>query len=159
MQFDHLTITLLILRSDAPQLNEEAAAALLDAHVAHIADLHEAGYLVASGPLLDARFRGLSVFTVEPEHARALKEQDPVVRDGLFSRPLPSVDGRSRGRLIIPAAFSLRPAPPDLATGLLAEAMAPHRLGRNENSLRRAKASYCQQSDALSSSRQSGLLT
>lgn len=85
MQFDHLTITWLILRPDAPQLSEEAAAALQDAHMAHIADLHEAGYLVASGPLLDTRFRGLSVFTVGPEHARALMEQDPAVRAGRFS--------------------------------------------------------------------------
>jgi uncharacterized protein YciI len=85
MQFDRLTITLLILRSDASQLSEEAAAALQDAHVAHIADLHEAGYLVASGPLLEARFRGLSVFTIGPEQTRALTEQDPAVRAGRFS--------------------------------------------------------------------------
>jgi uncharacterized protein YciI len=85
LQFDHLTITLLILRSDAPQLSEEAAAALQNAHVAHIADLHEAGYLVASGPLPDARFRGLSVFTIGPEQTRALMEQDPAVCAGRFS--------------------------------------------------------------------------
>jgi uncharacterized protein len=86
MQFDRYTIALLILRPDAPQLDEAAAAALQDAHMAHLADLHEAGYLVTAGPLLgDDRFRGLSILTVGPEQARALKEQDPAVRAGRFS--------------------------------------------------------------------------
>lgn len=86
MQFDRFTIALLILRPDAPQLDEAAAAALQDAHMAHLAYLHEAGYLVAAGPLLgDDRFRGLSILTVGPEQARALKEQDPAVRAGRFS--------------------------------------------------------------------------
>jgi uncharacterized protein len=85
MQFDRFTIALLILRPDAPQLDEEAAAVLQDAHMAHLADLHEAGYLVAAGPLLgDDRFRGLSILNVGPEQARALKEEDPAVRAGRF---------------------------------------------------------------------------
>ncbi len=88
MQFDQFTIALLILRPDAPVLDEPAAAALQDAHMAHLADLHEAGYLVAAGPLLgpsDREFRGLSILNVDPERARALKEQDPAVRAGRFS--------------------------------------------------------------------------
>jgi uncharacterized protein YciI len=88
MQFDQLTIALLVLRPDAPQLDDAAAAALQDAHMAHLADLHEAGYLVAAGPLLgpqDREFRGLSILKVDPERARALKEQDPAVRAGRFS--------------------------------------------------------------------------
>ena len=85
MQFDHLTISLLILRSDAPELDEEAAAALQDAHLAHLADLHEAGHLLAAGPLDDERFRGLSILNVEPDRARELKEQDPAVKVGRFS--------------------------------------------------------------------------
>lgn len=88
MKFDHFSVTLLILRPDAPQLDEKAAGALQDAHMAHLADLHEAGDLLASGPLSgdpDERFRGLSILRVEPERARALKEQDPAVRDGRFS--------------------------------------------------------------------------
>ena len=47
LEFDRYTIALLILRPDAPQLDEEAAAALQDAHLAHLADLHEAGHLLA----------------------------------------------------------------------------------------------------------------
>lgn len=86
MQFDQFTIVLLTLRPDAPQLDEEAAAALQDAHMAHLADLHEAGHLLAAGPLLgDDTFRGLSILRVGPEQARALKEQDPAVRAGRFS--------------------------------------------------------------------------
>jgi uncharacterized protein YciI len=85
VEFDHYTIALLILRPDAPQLDEEAAAALQDAHMSHLADLHEAGHLLAAGPLSDEKFRGLSILNVEPERARELKEQDPAVQIGRFS--------------------------------------------------------------------------
>ena len=85
MQFDRFSITLLILREDAPVLDEAAAAALQDAHLAHLADLHAAGYLVAAGPLGDERFRGLSILNVDPERARELKEADPAVQAGRFS--------------------------------------------------------------------------
>jgi uncharacterized protein YciI len=85
IQLDSFTIVLLILRPDAPKLDEEAAAALQNAHMAHLADLHEAGYLLAAGPLFDERFRGLSILNVDPEQARALKEADPAVKAGRFS--------------------------------------------------------------------------
>jgi uncharacterized protein YciI len=85
VQLDSFTVALLILRPDAPNLDEEAAARLQDAHMAHLADLHEAGYLLAAGPLFDDKFRGLSILNVEPERARALKEQDPAVVAGRFS--------------------------------------------------------------------------
>jgi uncharacterized protein YciI len=82
VEFDHLTIVLLMLRPDAPELDKEASAALQDAHMAHLADLHEAGHLVAAGPLDDAEHRGLSIFNVDPEQARELSERDPAVRAG-----------------------------------------------------------------------------
>ncbi len=86
MEFDRFTIALLILRPDAPRLDDEAADALQDAHMAHLADLHEAGHLLAAGPLLgDERFRGLSILDVDAERARALEEADPAVRAGRFS--------------------------------------------------------------------------
>jgi uncharacterized protein len=85
MEFDRYTIALLILRPDAPDLDEEAAAALQDAHMAHLADLHEAGHLLAAVPLSDEKFRGLSIMNVDPERARELKEQDPAVQIGRFS--------------------------------------------------------------------------
>lgn len=53
--------------------------------MSHLADLHEAGYLLAAGPLFDEKYRGLSILNVEPEQARELKERDPAVRAGLYS--------------------------------------------------------------------------
>ena len=50
-----------------------------------MADLHEAGHLVAAGPLSDEKFRGLSILRVDVEQARALKESDPAVQAGRFS--------------------------------------------------------------------------
>jgi uncharacterized protein YciI len=88
MDFDRFSIALLIRRSDAPQLDEEAETALQEAHMGHLADLHEAGYLLAAGPLAfgdsNSQFRGLSILNVEPERARQLKEADPAVEAGLY---------------------------------------------------------------------------
>src|SRR5437868_11016354 len=87
MDFDRYTIALLLLRADAPHLTEDQEAELQDAHMAHLADLHDAGYLLASGPVLGARnreLRGISILNVDMEHARQLKEQDPAVRAGRF---------------------------------------------------------------------------
>ncbi len=61
MEFDRFSIALLVLCPDRPRLDKEAEAELQDAHMAHLADLHEAGYLLAAGPLLggsDEAFRG-----------------------------------------------------------------------------------------------------
>jgi uncharacterized protein YciI len=88
MDFDTFTIALLVLRPDAPQLDDEASAALQDAHMTHLAELHEAGHLLAAGPLLgggDETFRGLSILKVDPEQALRLKQADPAVRAGRFS--------------------------------------------------------------------------
>lgn len=84
MEFDQFTVVLLVLRPDAPDLDEAAAAALQDAHLAYLAELHEAGHLMAAGPLSDDGFRGLSILNVGPEEARRLKERDPAVRAGRF---------------------------------------------------------------------------
>ena len=85
MEFDHLTVSLLVLRPDAPELDEQAAAELQDAHLAHLANLHESGHLLAAGPLSDEKFRGLSILRADVEEARRLKESDPAVRAGRFS--------------------------------------------------------------------------
>lgn len=85
MEFDRLSIVLLVLGEDPPDLTEEAEAALQDAHMAYIADLHQA-HLVAAGPLRDpgAYYRGLCIMTVGVEEARTLAEADPAVRAGKF---------------------------------------------------------------------------
>jgi len=88
MEFDRYTIALLLLRDDAPKLDEAAENALQDAHLDHLARLHEAGSVVAAGPLSgppERTFRGLTLLNVSPEEARALNEQDPAVRAGRFS--------------------------------------------------------------------------
>jgi uncharacterized protein len=85
VEFDRFTIALLMLRPDAPELDEQAAAALQDAHMSHLADLHEAGQLLAAGPLSDEKYRGLSILNVDSEQALELKERDPAVRAGRFS--------------------------------------------------------------------------
>ena len=85
MDFDRFTITLLVLRDDAPELTPEQEDALQDAHMSHLAGL--AGHLLAAGPLLDrtSQFRGLSILNVGVEEARALKESDPAVQAGKFA--------------------------------------------------------------------------
>ena len=58
----------------------------------HLADLHEAGYLLAAGPLDYPQLRGLSILNVDVERAREMKEQDPAVRIGRFSvQVMPSI--------------------------------------------------------------------
>ena len=76
---------LVCLRPDAPELDEDAADRLKDAHMAHLADLHEAGHLIAAGPLSDEKLRGLNIMNLEPEAARVLTEQDPAVLAGRSS--------------------------------------------------------------------------
>jgi uncharacterized protein YciI len=85
VDFDRYTIVLLILRPDAPQFDGQEATRLQDAHLSHLADLHEAGYLLAAGPLSDEVDRGLMILNVEPERAAELEERDPWVRAGRFS--------------------------------------------------------------------------
>jgi uncharacterized protein YciI len=86
MHFERFTMTLLVLRDDAPAFSPEEEDALQDAHMAHLADLHAAGHLLAAGPLLDrtSSFRGLSILNVEPEEALELKQRDPAVLAGKY---------------------------------------------------------------------------
>ena len=87
MDFDRFSITLLVLRDDAPELTAEQEAALQDAHMSHLADLHQTGHLLAAGPLLDrtSPYRGLSILNVGVDEARALKERDPAVQAGKYA--------------------------------------------------------------------------
>lgn len=85
MEFDRFTVALLIHNPDGPQLDEEAAAALQDAHMSHLADMHAQGHLLAAGPISDPVYRGLSILNVDVEQARALKETDPAVQAGVYT--------------------------------------------------------------------------
>ncbi len=87
MEFDRYTISLLMLRPDAPAFTEQEEADLQDAHMSHLAHLHQAGQLLAAGPVLgapDRELRGFSILNVDPERARKLKEEDPAVRAGKY---------------------------------------------------------------------------
>ena len=84
MRFDRHTLVLLVLRPDAPELTEEAAAELQDRHLAFRAGLRDRG-LIAGGPLSeqdDERFRGVSIWSVDPETARRVSAEDPAVQAG-----------------------------------------------------------------------------
>ena len=88
MDFDQFTVALLVLRPDRPELTEAEEAALQDAHLAYLAQLHEDGYLLAAGPLRggpDEPLRGLSILRVDAARARELKEADPAVRAGRYA--------------------------------------------------------------------------
>ena len=79
---------MLLLGPNPPELGEEEVNALQDAHLAHLAELHDAGHLLAAGPLLggpDGRFGGLSIFRSDPELTRQLCDADPAVRAGRFT--------------------------------------------------------------------------
>lgn len=82
MGFDRFSVVLLVPHEDTPDLDAAEAAALQDAHMSYLVDLHEAGHLLAAGPLIDDQFRGLSILGVAPEQARRLMEQDPAVHAG-----------------------------------------------------------------------------
>lgn len=85
MRFDRHTLVLLVRPPDAPELSDEEAATLQDAHLAAQAALRDQGHIVAVGPFTDQddeRLRGLSVLSVDPETARRLYSADPAVRAG-----------------------------------------------------------------------------
>jgi uncharacterized protein YciI len=85
MQFDRYTVILLTLRSDAPVMSDEEASALQDQHLAYRATLNARGLILAGGPLVDQddeRYRGFSIWSVDPATARAHAEADPAVRAG-----------------------------------------------------------------------------
>jgi uncharacterized protein YciI len=85
VQFDQYTVVLLNLRPDAPVHTMEEADELQDAHLAHFAAMHDAGHLLAAGPLGHDQFRGICIYRTDVEQTRAFCEQDPAVRAGRFS--------------------------------------------------------------------------
>ncbi len=88
MEFEEYSIVLLSVRENAPQLDQKADTALRDAHLAHIARLHEAGQVLAAGPFPGATMPGpnaLCLLAVAPEEARKLEEHDPMVLAGVYS--------------------------------------------------------------------------
>lgn len=88
MDFDRYTVVLLLTPENPPELSEEEAERMQDAHLSHLAKLHDAGVLLAAGPLGEPSekryYRGLSILSCEPDEALRLKGEDPAVQAGVF---------------------------------------------------------------------------
>jgi len=82
VEFDRLTVLFLKRGANPPELDDDAAKALQDAHLAFLSSLHEGGQLAAAGPIVEEHewLRGICLFTVGPEEARALAQRDPKVQ-------------------------------------------------------------------------------
>jgi uncharacterized protein YciI len=83
--FDPVTLVFLVRPPDAPDLPDEEAAAVQDAHLAHQSALAEQGHVLVAGPLTgqdDEDLRGICVLSVDAERARELYRDDPAVRAG-----------------------------------------------------------------------------
>jgi uncharacterized protein len=90
MRFDHFTVTLLELCPNPPQMDEAQADELQSAHLAHLADLHEQGLLIAAGPVPGPPgqvLRGFTIWTLPPEEVerRIAEHPDPAVAAGRLS--------------------------------------------------------------------------
>ena len=88
-EFDVRTLVLLVRPADAPDLGEEERTDSRTSIFA-TAQAWPPGADGGNGPFTDQAdpaLRGMSVYTVGPEEARALAEQDPSVRAGRL-RPL-----------------------------------------------------------------------
>jgi len=83
--FVTFSMVLLVGRADAPA--EASSDEVQDAHLAHLADMHESGEMLAAGPVPgegDVRIRGLCLFAVDAARAAELMAEDPAVRAGRF---------------------------------------------------------------------------
>jgi uncharacterized protein YciI len=88
MDFDRFTVVMLVTPANPPELDDEAAGELQDRHLAFLAQLHDAGHLLAAGPAGNPdqkrQIRGISLFRGDSAESRALAEQDPAVQAGVF---------------------------------------------------------------------------
>lgn len=85
MEFDHLTIALLVRRPNPPTLDPQVQDRLQDAHLSHLARLHDEGHLLAAGPLRagpESVIRGVAIFQGTPDDLRAHAAADPLVHAG-----------------------------------------------------------------------------
>lgn len=87
MALDSFTVVFLLKGPGGGPQTEAEQAATQDAHLAHLADLHDEGVLIAAGPLPDAEWgtRGIAVLTCDAERAAALFADDPAVLAGWFT--------------------------------------------------------------------------
>ena len=100
VRFDQFTVALLIINPDGPVLTEEQENALQEAHMAHLADLHDAGHLIAAGPLMDMpdrSYRGLSILTGRCRDRTRIEGPGPGRTSREVHREGDALDGPGRG--------------------------------------------------------------
>ncbi len=84
MEFDQFSLCFLVAKQDPPEMSPSEAGVLQNAHMSHLADLHESGELLAAGPTGNPAYRGVCLFRTEVERARELMLADPAVAAGWF---------------------------------------------------------------------------
>jgi uncharacterized protein len=85
MEFDSLTVVLLVAGPNAEKIDKRELDALQDAHMDNLATLHETGVLQAAGPISDPQgtsIRGLSIHRLPAQQVRPMYEKDPSVTAG-----------------------------------------------------------------------------
>ena len=90
-QLEPHTLVLLRWPEQLPDLSDEELDALQAEHVASQVSLRERGIIAAAGPFdgqPDERWRGLSIYRVGVDEARAYLDQDPSVRRGRLTYDL-----------------------------------------------------------------------
>ncbi len=82
-EFDQFSVVVLTTKADAATKSDDGDT-IQNAHMAHLADLHDNDHLLAAGPLLDSHYRGMLLLNTDAETARSLMLADPAVRAGWF---------------------------------------------------------------------------
>lgn len=86
MKFQRLTIVQLKTpAAPAPDTSDDTR--IQSAHVAYLTGLRDRGIIALNGPVRhqdSPALRGLSIYTVDVDEARALAHQDPAVKAGWF---------------------------------------------------------------------------
>lgn len=85
MEFDTYTVALLEEQPGGPKFTDEEENSLQDAHMDHLANLHEAGQLQAAGPIVTPpvrTLRGVSLHALPLDEVEKLYTNDPWVRAG-----------------------------------------------------------------------------
>jgi uncharacterized protein YciI len=85
MNFDRFALAFLRRRDPSQHVPGIDVDATQDAHMAHLAAMHDAGVLLAAGPVIDQELRGTVIFTCSVDEARIHLEEDPAVQAGWFA--------------------------------------------------------------------------
>jgi hypothetical protein len=85
MELECYSFVLLRRGPRADEFGDEELEQLQEAHLAHLAAMHERGVMAVAGPFSeqpDETWRGFCLYTVELDEARRLAESDPSVQAG-----------------------------------------------------------------------------